>query len=203
MRKEISRHLRVQYPVLLHQVKEGNRTLYVAEYPDLPGCMSHGATANEALKNAEGAKRLWIRSRLEDRQPIPEPTEVVDFSGKFLVRMPKVLHRGLVQQAAQHGVSLNQYAVARLAETAAVDQIRAELQKEFSELRAQIEQLGRENRKLMSVLSQFAYFRQTIVNEAIVPRAISDAQVVPDAADRESASTAAPHPALAGAGIRR
>ena len=39
-------------------------------------------------------------------QPLP-PEE--DYSGKFVVRVPRSLHRDLVETAEQEGVSLNQY----------------------------------------------------------------------------------------------
>src|ERR1035437_2080676 len=35
---------------------------YVVEVPELPGCMAHGKTRPEAIRQAEAAIRLWIRS---------------------------------------------------------------------------------------------------------------------------------------------
>jgi len=46
---------------------------YVAEVPELPGCMAHGATRPEALAMAEEAIALWIATAEEDGAPIPEP----------------------------------------------------------------------------------------------------------------------------------
>jgi hypothetical protein len=48
---------------------------------------------------------------LEKGIPIPEPEEQKDedYSGKFLVRIPKELHRELVRRANKNGTSLNQY----------------------------------------------------------------------------------------------
>ncbi len=48
---------------------------YVVDVPDLPGCMTHGDTRLEALKNAEEAIAFWIDCAREDGQPIPEPGE--------------------------------------------------------------------------------------------------------------------------------
>jgi predicted HicB family RNase H-like nuclease len=51
-------------------------------------------------------------------RPVPPPT--VDaaeaYSGKWVLRTPKSLHRGLAEQARQEGVSLNALAVAMLAQ---------------------------------------------------------------------------------------
>jgi predicted RNase H-like HicB family nuclease len=38
---------------------------FVAEVPELPGCMAHGATHAAALKNAKAAMRLWIKTAQE------------------------------------------------------------------------------------------------------------------------------------------
>jgi predicted RNase H-like HicB family nuclease len=50
-------------------------TAYVVDVPDLPGCMSHGATRPDALRNAEEAIELWLDTAREFGDPIPEPRE--------------------------------------------------------------------------------------------------------------------------------
>ena len=46
---------------------------YVAEVPELPGCMAHGATYESAAANANEAIQLWIDTAKEFGDPIPEP----------------------------------------------------------------------------------------------------------------------------------
>lgn len=46
---------------------------YIAEMPELPGCMADGATAGEALQNVEQIAREWIETARELNRPIPEP----------------------------------------------------------------------------------------------------------------------------------
>jgi predicted RNase H-like HicB family nuclease len=46
---------------------------YVAEHPDLPGCMSDGGTPEEALANLDDARRLYLETLLINGLPIPEP----------------------------------------------------------------------------------------------------------------------------------
>ena len=46
---------------------------FVAEVPELPGCIAHGATQEEALTNAKQAIQLWIDTAKEFGDPIPEP----------------------------------------------------------------------------------------------------------------------------------
>jgi predicted RNase H-like HicB family nuclease len=47
---------------------------YVAKVPDLPGCMAHGDTRQEAVKMAEEAIEFWIETAEEDGVPVPKPT---------------------------------------------------------------------------------------------------------------------------------
>jgi predicted RNase H-like HicB family nuclease len=46
---------------------------FVAEVPELPGCMADGATYEEALANAEVIIQEWIETAKELGRPIPEP----------------------------------------------------------------------------------------------------------------------------------
>ena len=46
---------------------------FIAEVPELPGCMAHGDTQDEALANAKEAMRLWLDTAHEFGDPIPEP----------------------------------------------------------------------------------------------------------------------------------
>lgn len=47
--------------------------VYVAEVPELPGCMAHGRTHALVLRNINEAVRLWIDTAREDGLSIPEP----------------------------------------------------------------------------------------------------------------------------------
>ena len=46
---------------------------YVAEVPELPGCLAHGDTYESAAANANEAIQLWIDTAREFGDPIPEP----------------------------------------------------------------------------------------------------------------------------------
>jgi predicted RNase H-like HicB family nuclease len=46
---------------------------YVVDVPELPGCMAHGATRQEAIENAEAAIKFWITTAKDDGLDIPEP----------------------------------------------------------------------------------------------------------------------------------
>jgi len=58
----------------------------------------------------------WFAATHAQGQEIPEPTESASYSGKFVTRMSKTLHRKAAQFALRDGVSLNQYIVNCVAE---------------------------------------------------------------------------------------
>ena len=84
---------------------------FIVRIPDLPGCMSSGETVEEALDGIKDAKELWISARLDAGNSVPEPSSEDDksYSGKFVIRIPKSLHRNLDEQARAEHMSLNSY----------------------------------------------------------------------------------------------
>jgi len=46
---------------------------FVAEVPELPGCMAHGPTQQAALENCQEAMQLWIDTAREFGDPVPKP----------------------------------------------------------------------------------------------------------------------------------
>ncbi len=46
---------------------------YIADIPDLRYCSAHGDTADEAVREVQTAKELWIETAVEKGIPIPEP----------------------------------------------------------------------------------------------------------------------------------
>lgn len=46
---------------------------YIAEVPELPGCVTHGGSRTEALAMAEDAIEGWLATAREFGDPIPEP----------------------------------------------------------------------------------------------------------------------------------
>ncbi|NMA62651.1 MAG: type II toxin-antitoxin system HicB family antitoxin [Syntrophomonadaceae bacterium] len=108
--RDIEFYLEQEYPIMLKRLTDEDGGGWLAEIPDLPGCMSDGETQHQALENIEDAKLAWLEIALKRGQNIPLPEEGLDsYSGKFTLRIPKTLHRELAQTAKKEGVSLNQY----------------------------------------------------------------------------------------------
>lgn len=111
--KELADYLARPYT---RELKPNSDGTWFATIVELPGCMTEGDAEGEALKNLSDAMEAWISSALEDGDPIPEPMNVEGYSGKFVVRVAKSLHRDLARRAGVEGVSLNQYVATILAE---------------------------------------------------------------------------------------
>jgi predicted RNase H-like HicB family nuclease len=58
------------YEIILFWSKED--MCFIAEIPELPGCMAHGNTEMDAIQNINQAKELWIKTALEFGDIIPE-----------------------------------------------------------------------------------------------------------------------------------
>jgi antitoxin HicB len=64
---------RVPYPAVVREdeTTDGGR-VFLAEVPDLPGCMSHGDTPEEALQNLQEAIDLYLKALDEAGVPRPD-----------------------------------------------------------------------------------------------------------------------------------
>lgn len=60
-----------RYEIIMYWSNEDDA--FIAEVPELPGCMAHGDTHEEALANIKEAMRLWVDTAREFGDPVPEP----------------------------------------------------------------------------------------------------------------------------------
>ena len=61
----------IRYEVIIYWSEEDQA--FIAEVPELPGCMADGATYQEALANAEVIIHEWLETARELGRPIPQP----------------------------------------------------------------------------------------------------------------------------------
>jgi antitoxin HicB len=108
----------LDYPFNIRPLSDDEGGGYLIEFPDLPGCISDGATIEEAIANGADALRAWIATAEEFGDPVPLPFRQADetYSGRWNLRVPKSLHRRLAERAKAEGVSLNTLTVTLLAE---------------------------------------------------------------------------------------
>ncbi|MCX5794800.1 MAG: toxin-antitoxin system HicB family antitoxin [Elusimicrobia bacterium] len=93
---------------VFHSEEDG---CWVAVAPELMGCSALGDTAAEALRELDVAIRLHLQVRKDSGFAIPKPLSQQELGGRFLLRLPKALQRSLKEEAAEEGVSVNQYAL--------------------------------------------------------------------------------------------
>jgi predicted HicB family RNase H-like nuclease len=110
--EKLRHYLDLSYPIEIVEEKGA----VTASIPDLPGCNSFGENVSDALRSLRQTKELWLKGRLDAGQPIPKPSVAEEYSGKFVLRIPKVLHHTLDREAKQQGISLNQYILYLLSE---------------------------------------------------------------------------------------
>ncbi len=111
MKEEVKAILARPYTRELIKNEDGTWFARVVEFA---GCMTEGNTSEEAIESLDDAMVAWVEVHLEDGDPIPPPLTSDQYSGKFLMRVPKTLHRELARRADLEGVSLNQYALVAL-----------------------------------------------------------------------------------------
>ena len=114
MKKDLKYYLSKRYPIEVNPIPPEDGGGYETCIPQLGryAFVGTGDTIKEAIENLESFKREMFRDYLEKGVQIPEPRVVEeDFSGKFVVRIPKILHSELVKMARDNNVSLNQFVV--------------------------------------------------------------------------------------------
>lgn len=89
---------------------------WIIRFPELPGCIAHGETREEALALGDRMKSLWLTTALSKKDHIPEPQPEPSYSGKLVLRLPRGLHEQAVQSARREETSLNTYLVQLIAE---------------------------------------------------------------------------------------
>jgi len=65
---------KLAYPITLRPLARDEGGGWLAEFPDLPGCMADGATPEEALREAADAARSWIKTAKAYNENIPLPS---------------------------------------------------------------------------------------------------------------------------------
>lgn len=61
----------IRYEIIIYWSQEDEA--FIAEVPELAGCMADGKTYQEVLKNVETIIQEWIETARELGRPIPEP----------------------------------------------------------------------------------------------------------------------------------
>ena len=101
-------------------MKTSDRYLKIVEWSEEDGCYVgtcpglmlggvHGDTESSVYSELCDVVDEWIRIYQEDGDALPEATAGKEYSGKFVLRTGKALHKELAVRAMREGESLNSY----------------------------------------------------------------------------------------------
>jgi predicted HicB family RNase H-like nuclease len=128
LENELERYEELPYTVIVEQWDDGKGPYWVARIAELPHCLIHADTPEQAIREIREVKKDWIRSNLARGLRIPEPRPR-KYSGQIRLRISPSLHKLLAYRAETEGMSLNQYMATALATSVGVAQEQAQLRK--------------------------------------------------------------------------
>ena len=115
MTRDIQAYMSLPYTKLIQEMDDESGHYYYGRILELDGCQSTAGSVEELFDNLEEAMEGYLEVKLENNLPIPTPQQDSEYSGKFVLRLPKSLHKRLSIEASREGVSLNQWACYKLA----------------------------------------------------------------------------------------
>jgi len=114
MKKDLKYYLSLPYSKVIVKRTDEDGVHYIGKVLEISGCIGDGETESLAMESLNDSLEAILESMLKHGDNIPEPVPEDNFSGKFIVRIPKSLHRRLVFESQKEGISLNQYALYKL-----------------------------------------------------------------------------------------
>lgn len=124
--KDLKYYASLPYSVIVEQWDDGKGPYWVARIAELPHCLIHADTPEQAVKEIKEVKLDWIKSNLERGLPIPEPRPR-QYSGQIRLRISPSLHKLLAFRAETEGMSLNQYMATSLATSVGIQPGKAKI----------------------------------------------------------------------------
>ncbi len=107
-------YMKMPYTRIVQEMNDESGHYFYGRILELDGCQSTSDTLEGLYESLNEAMEGYLEVKLENNLPIPVPETENNYSGKFVVRIPKSLHQKLAIQAQKEGVSLNQLALYKL-----------------------------------------------------------------------------------------
>jgi len=92
--------------------EDGEHVGLCAEFPSLSWL---APTPEKALAGIRHLVDEVVADMQATGEPVPDPLSERQYSGRFMVRVPSLVHRALATEAAEQGVSINRLVSAKLA----------------------------------------------------------------------------------------
>ena len=98
---------------------------FIVTVPEFSNLSAFGETYEEAIKSAKEAVEGYVEVLNQEREEVPAPSDLCEYSGQFRLRLTKTQHKELAFQARKEGVSLNSLILSLLAEKNAYHKVKA------------------------------------------------------------------------------
>lgn len=134
--KDKKYYMSLNYPVIIKQFfdEDEDEVIFSAEIKELPGLKVYGDSLEEVYEDIDGAKDVWIESRIKDGKQIEEPRDMpTEFSGRLTARIGKGLHKRVADFASIEGLSINQSLISLLEQGLSAEKV-SKLEKILQEL---------------------------------------------------------------------
>ena len=107
----------MDYEIKMYTIETTNGIEFVAEIPELKGCIGSGDSYEEALKEVLENKAIYLETLKEMGREIPLPKQKKSkYSGKLSLRISPRLHQKVSEVSDGYGISINQFISETLAE---------------------------------------------------------------------------------------
>lgn len=122
--KNIEYYINLPYRIEIYAIPPEEGGGYTARLPQFGSnsIVGDGETIPEAIESLENIKKYIFKLLIEKGSEIPEPdTDILQYSGKFLIRIPKELHAKITYDAKINNISINQLVTYRLSSKSSMD----------------------------------------------------------------------------------
>jgi predicted RNase H-like HicB family nuclease len=92
----------------------GEDRVYIARCLEFPSLAAHGDTPEAALAEIKKVVAAVLKDMSRNGEPIPEPLGARKYRGRIALRVPSDVHKRLVIEAAEQGVSVNQLLLSKI-----------------------------------------------------------------------------------------
>ena len=96
---EVKDYMKLPYTRLVQEMNDESGHYFYGRILELDGCQSTSDTLEELYESLNEAMEGYIETKIENNLSIPIPETPNNYSGKFVVRLPKSLHQRLAIEA--------------------------------------------------------------------------------------------------------
>lgn len=91
-------------------IRKEKNSAFGVEYPDFPGCISSGATLDEAVAGAKEALELHLEGMLKDGEDIPDPSglDAIRKRKEFKGATPVLIDLSIVRKNRRINITIDE-----------------------------------------------------------------------------------------------